>query len=126
MDMRPLHLGQLRAAPGLHHFRDPGVLHFDDCRTIRVAADASGGSASLSGGGLSGAACDLYCDGIIHRCRTIALQAAVHVAGIDRGADWDPGLLRLVAKFGPCENGCVDLAAKEKPNGWQICWQPSR
>ena len=39
---------------------------------------------------------DLYCDGIIHRCRTIALQATVHLAGVDRGAVGDPGLLRVV------------------------------
>src|ERR1700716_2259382 len=113
MDMRPLHLGQLRAAPGLHHFRHPGVLHFDDCRTIRVAADPSGCRAPLSGGWLSGAACDLYCDGIIYRCRTIALQAAVHVAGVDRGADWGPRLLRVVAREAGCSSA-VDPAIKER------------
>src|ERR1700732_3437677 len=120
MDLRPLHLGQLRAAPGLHHIRGPGVLHSDDCRTIRVAADTSGCRAPLSGGWLPAAACDLYCDGFIYRCRTIALQAAVHLAGPDRCAAWDPGLLRLVAQFTPSGNRRVGLEAKEKPKGWQI------
>ncbi len=38
--------------------------------------------------GYPGVAGDLYCDGIVHRCRTITLQAAVHVAGVDHRACW--------------------------------------
>ena len=66
--------------------------------TVRAAADASGGEAAVPGGGLSGPADHLYCDGFIHRCRTIALQTAIHVAGTDRGAVGDSGLLCVVAK----------------------------
>src|SRR3979411_323027 len=126
MDVHPLYLGQLRPTAGLHYFRRAGLLHFDDCRTIRVTADTAGRRASLPGGWLPRAAGDLYCDGIVYRCRTIALQAAVHVAGTDRGADWDPRLFRGVENFGSIRTRRISLAAKEKVNGWQICCQPSR
>src|SRR5260370_28185052 len=110
--MHPLHLGQLRSNAGLHHFRRAGVLHADDGRAFCVAPDTAGCGASLPGGWLPGAASDLYSDGTIYRCRTIALQAAVHVAGADRGADWDSRLLRVVAREAGC-NSAVDPAIQE-------------
>ena len=54
----------------------------------------------VPGRGLSGAADHLYCDGFIHRCRTIALQTAIHVAGTDCGAAGHPGILRVVEERG--------------------------
>ena len=56
--------------------------------------------AALSRDRLSGAAGDLYCDGFVHRCHTIALQTAVHVAGVDRGAAGRSGVLRVVGERG--------------------------
>ena len=67
---------------------------------VRTASHAAGRSAALPRHRLSGAAGDLYCDGFICRCRTIALQTAVHVAGADCGAAGHPGILRMVAKRG--------------------------
>ena len=43
------------------------------------------------------AARDLYRDGVIYRCRTIALQTAVHMAGPDHRAAGDPGVFLVVA-----------------------------
>ena len=108
----------------LHYLRGAGVLHSDHCRIICAAADASGCPAALPRGRLSGAAGDLYCDGFVHRCRTIALQTAIHVAGADCRAAGNPGLLRVVEKRG--RKARIGVAAKEKRNEWQICWQPSR
>ena len=78
---------------------------------------------AISGIRLSRSADHLYCDGFIHRCRTIALQTAVHVAGTDRGAAGDSGIFRMVAE---CRRPSPGLIAKEKANGWQIFLQPSR
>ncbi len=79
-------------------FRRAGLLYPDDRRPICAAENASGRSASLPGRRLSDSAHRLYCDGFIHRCRTIALQTAIYVAGADRGAIGDSGLLCVVAE----------------------------
>ena len=75
--------------------------------------------AAVSSSGLSGAAGDLYCDGFVYRCRAIALQAAVHLAGADCGAAGDPGILCVVQKF--AETDEHHPKSKEKPNEWRIC-----
>jgi len=82
-----------------NHFRGTRFLHFDDCGIVCTAPGASGRPAPLSRGRISGAARDLYCDGFIYRCRTIALQAAIHVARVDCGAVRNPGILRVVEEF---------------------------
>ena len=56
MDLRAVHLRQLRATARLHHFCGAGVLYFDDCGIVRAAADASECRAALSGGRISSAA----------------------------------------------------------------------
>ena len=61
---------------------------------------------------VSRAAGDLYCDGPIHRCRTIALQTAVHVARADCCTAGHPGILRVVEEFG--REARIRVAAKEK------------
>ena len=55
------------------------------------------GRTALSRHRLSGTAGHLYCDGFVHRCRIIALQTAIHVAGLDHCAAGNSGLFRVVA-----------------------------
>ncbi len=68
--------------------------------------------AALSGGWLSDIARNLYCDGFVHRCRTIALQTAIHLAGVDCGVAGHPGILRVVEKFAAKTSRI--LSSKEK------------
>src|ERR1700734_2044422 len=95
-----MRLGQLRTASRLHYFCCAGLLYFDDCGIVCPAADAAGCSETLSCGRLPDIARNLYCDGFIHRCRTIALQTAIHLAGVDCGAAGHPGILRVVEERG--------------------------
>src|SRR5579862_79003 len=116
--MRPLHLRQLRPASGLHHFCRAGLLYFDDYGPVHSAKDPSGCRPALQSRGLSGPAHRLYCDGFIYRCRTLALQTAIHLAGIDCGITWHPGLLCVVAQLdGPREYIRVStvVQTQEKP-----------
>ena len=66
LDVRALHLGQLRTVAGLHHLRGAGVLHPDDCGAVCAASEAAGRAASLPRDWISGAAGDLYFDGRVH------------------------------------------------------------
>ncbi len=63
---------------------------------VRAAPHPPRCGAALSSDWLSGAARDLYCDGLVHRCRTIALQAAIHVAGIDHRVAGNSGVFLVV------------------------------
>ena len=63
---------------------------------VRAAADPSRCAAALPRAGISRAARRLYCDGVIHRYRIIALQAAVHLAGADYRAAGNSGVLPVV------------------------------
>jgi APA family basic amino acid/polyamine antiporter len=63
-------------------FRGAGVLHPDDCGIVRAAAHPPDAERPYRAFGYP--ICrHLYCDGFIYRCRTIALQTAVHLAGTD-------------------------------------------
>ena len=97
LDLHPVRLRQLRTAARLHHFRGAGVLHPHDCWSVCAAADPSRRGAALSGVWLSCSSGDLYCDGIVYRCRTIALQTAIHLAGTDYRAAGNSGVFPVVA-----------------------------
>src|SRR5207302_4691871 len=94
--MPALRLRQLWAAFGLHYFCGAGVLHTHVCGIVRAAPHASERESALPRGGLSDPADHLYWDGFIRRCRTIALQTALHLAGTDCGAVGNPGVLDVV------------------------------
>ena len=73
LDLRALRVRKLRATARLHRLRGVGVLHSDHLRIICATPQTSRGRASLSRDRLPGAACSVYCDGFVHRCRTITL-----------------------------------------------------
>ncbi len=66
LDVRAVHLGQLRAASGLHHLRGAGVLYPDDWRAICPAVQAPGRTATVPCDWISGTAGDLHSDGGLH------------------------------------------------------------
>jgi hypothetical protein len=69
----------------LRDLRGTGVLCADNCWAFRAAPDAAGRATALPGGGVSGAARALYRDGGLDLWCTVAIQASVHMAGIDPG-----------------------------------------
>ena len=66
LDLHPVRLRQLWTAARLHHLCRAGVLHPYDFWSVRAAAHASRRGAALSGGWLSGASGNLYCDGFVY------------------------------------------------------------
>src|ERR1039457_1548064 len=97
LDLRALHLRQLRPASGLHYFCGAGVLRAHDLRTFRVTAHSSRGRASVQSHRIPGFACNLYRDGFVYRRGAVTLQTAIHMAGTNHRAAWHPGVLHLAA-----------------------------
>ena len=88
-------LGHVRAITRLSGFRRGDVLHADDRRTFCFALPTAEYGAALSSIRLSSATSDLSVARRNHRSAIVALQAAIHLAGINHYLIGRSGLLAV-------------------------------
>ena len=98
LDNVPVRVRVIRPTARLHYLCGAGLLHSDAGRTFRAACKAARCAAALQGFRLSSAAGAVYLDGDGDLRGAAALQAAIHLAGVDSGAAGGSGLPVVVKR----------------------------